>query len=217
MPDDTISTIPSHWWHIQLVHCTTMTYNNGICSSQLQVAIHIPAQCLQHTPPPLWSHVKSVKISISCYPPHLHISVLASICCSNHIFVPSVRCCSQSWGTRHTYIDYYFCWNQLSDIWRLWMQIRWCGSNWELTLPPVNIVLQGWVNSAVINPRHGHHNLSDKLHCQWKTMNILFIYQIQVKAIIFRFISSTPFEFVRTQDHAACRIFHEYTVHVVVV
>jgi len=46
-------------------------------------------------------------------------------------------------------------------------------------------------------------------------MNILFIYLIQVKAIIFRFISSTPFEFVRTRDHAACRIFHEYTVVVV--
>jgi len=43
------------------------------------------------------------------------------------------------------------------------MQIRWCGSNQELTLPSVNIVLQGWVDSVVINPRHGRHNLSDKL------------------------------------------------------
>jgi len=78
------------------------------------------------------------------------------------------------------------------------MQIRWCGSNQELTLPSVNIVLQGWVDSVVINPRHGRHNLNDKFHCQCKTMNILFIYLIQVKAIIFQFISSTPFEFVCT-------------------
>ena len=57
------------------------------------------------------------------------------------------------------------------------MQIMWCGSNRELTLPPVNIVLQGWVDSVVINPkgdRHGRHNLSDK-QTTWKYL-FTFLY-----------------------------------------